>query len=347
MVPENEAVVRRFMEELWSEGQLSVADELVAPDHRHHLGDDTLRGPDGIKEAVTWLRTAFSDLSFEVDDVISDGDRVVLRWTARGTHRGTFADVARRGVMSRGPDAIGSASALAGSLKRSCSLMEGRCTTSSPRRSHEPRGQRQVRMLRPPGSADLSLCHDDHAGATQGRGERSRCTAAGVAVAEDYQSAQPLHPNRGFGGSVQVLETGRPSSKGCRTSAPNSSLHRWTERSNGVSGTGTVTTWTGRLSRCVGSRSSSCATASSQKGGCTWSPSRPAAEISRQLYRSCTNLHPVRRTDARPATSGPRFVRGRPLIGRQRATGQRHERAQAARQYPGYGEVGGRTLEYE
>jgi hypothetical protein len=44
MVPENEAVVRRFMDELWSEGQLSVADELVAPDHVHHLGDDTVRG---------------------------------------------------------------------------------------------------------------------------------------------------------------------------------------------------------------------------------------------------------------------------------------------------------------
>jgi steroid delta-isomerase-like uncharacterized protein len=97
MVPENEAVVRRFMEEVWSEGRLSVAEELVAADHLHHLGDDTLRGPGGIKEAATWLRTAFPDLRFEVDDLISDGDRVVLRWTARGTHRGTFADVAPTG----------------------------------------------------------------------------------------------------------------------------------------------------------------------------------------------------------------------------------------------------------
>jgi steroid delta-isomerase-like uncharacterized protein len=97
MVPENEAVVRRFMQELWSEGKLSVADELVSADHVHHLGDDTLRGPDGIKGAVTWLRTAFPDLTFEIDDLMSDGDRVALRWTARGTHRGTFADVAPTG----------------------------------------------------------------------------------------------------------------------------------------------------------------------------------------------------------------------------------------------------------
>jgi predicted ester cyclase len=93
MVPQNEAVVRRFLAELWSEGELGVADELVAPDHRHHLGDDTLSGPDGVKGAVTWLRDAFPDLRFEIDDLISDGDRVVVRWTARGTHLGTFSEI--------------------------------------------------------------------------------------------------------------------------------------------------------------------------------------------------------------------------------------------------------------
>jgi|tagenome__1003787_1003787.scaffolds.fasta_scaffold20848482_2 predicted ester cyclase len=97
MVPENEAVVRRFMRELWSGGDLSVADELVAPDHVHYLGDEELRGPDEIKAAVLGLRTAFPDLRFEIDDLVSDGDRVVLRWTATGTHEGTFADVAPTG----------------------------------------------------------------------------------------------------------------------------------------------------------------------------------------------------------------------------------------------------------
>ena len=45
MVPENEAVVRGYMKEVWSEGNFTMADELVAADHVHHLGDDTLRGP--------------------------------------------------------------------------------------------------------------------------------------------------------------------------------------------------------------------------------------------------------------------------------------------------------------
>jgi predicted ester cyclase len=97
MVPENEAVVRRFMDELWSDGNLGAADELVAINHVHHLGGEELHGPDGVKEAVSWLRSAFPDLRFEIDDVVSDGDRVVLRWTATGTHKGTFADVAPTG----------------------------------------------------------------------------------------------------------------------------------------------------------------------------------------------------------------------------------------------------------
>jgi len=97
MVPENEAVVRRFMAELWSDGNLSVADEVVASDHVHRVGDDELRGPDEIKAAVVGLRKEFPDLRFEIDDLISDGDEVVLRWTATGTHEGTFADVAPTG----------------------------------------------------------------------------------------------------------------------------------------------------------------------------------------------------------------------------------------------------------
>jgi hypothetical protein len=51
MVPENEAVVRRFMDELWSDGNLGAADELVAINHVHHLGGEELHGPDGVKGA--------------------------------------------------------------------------------------------------------------------------------------------------------------------------------------------------------------------------------------------------------------------------------------------------------
>ena len=93
MVPESERTARRFFEELWNEGDLRVAEELIAPDHIHHVGGHELLGPDGVKGAVTWLRTAFPDLRFEIDDMISDGDRAALRWTASGTHLGPFDDL--------------------------------------------------------------------------------------------------------------------------------------------------------------------------------------------------------------------------------------------------------------
>jgi steroid delta-isomerase-like uncharacterized protein len=101
MIPENEHVVRRFFGEVWNAGDLAVADELVASEHQHHLGDEALRGPDGVKEAVTWLRGGFPDLTFTIEDEVSDGDRVAVRWTATGTHEGTIFDVPPTGRRVR------------------------------------------------------------------------------------------------------------------------------------------------------------------------------------------------------------------------------------------------------
>ena len=89
----NEAVALRFFEELWNRGELAVADELIALEHVHHVGGHVLSGPGDVKASVTWLRTAFPDLRFDIDDLISGGDIVVLRWTASGTHLGPFEDL--------------------------------------------------------------------------------------------------------------------------------------------------------------------------------------------------------------------------------------------------------------
>ncbi len=97
MVPENEDVVRRFIAELWNRGDLSVADLLIAPAHVHHLGGGEYHGPEGVKGLVSWLRSAFPDLRFAINDIVSDGDRVVLRWTGSGTHLGEGYDVAPTG----------------------------------------------------------------------------------------------------------------------------------------------------------------------------------------------------------------------------------------------------------
>ena len=101
MVPENEAVVRRFFEELWNAGDLDAADSLLSPAHVHHIGERRLDGPEGVKAAVTRFRGAFPDLHFTIEDVVSDGDRVVVRWIATGTHDGPFYDVPATGRPTR------------------------------------------------------------------------------------------------------------------------------------------------------------------------------------------------------------------------------------------------------
>jgi predicted ester cyclase len=97
----NENVVRRFFDELWNSGDLAVADDIVAPHHVHHNGDEVRHGPDEVKAAVTSLRTAFPDLHFALDDVVSDADLVAVRWTATGTQSGAFFDLEPTGRHAR------------------------------------------------------------------------------------------------------------------------------------------------------------------------------------------------------------------------------------------------------
>lgn len=85
--------------ELFGEGKLELADELIAPECVDHgaesgpSGDGRSSegsGPDGIRGIVQWLRGAFPDLSYEVEDSFGDGDRVALRCRVSGTHQGEF-----------------------------------------------------------------------------------------------------------------------------------------------------------------------------------------------------------------------------------------------------------------
>jgi predicted ester cyclase len=84
---ENKATARRWSEELWGQGNLAVADEIVAPDYvRHDTGDPfPARGPDDVKKIVGMLRGMLPDLRIEVDDVIAEDDKVVVRYTGVAT----------------------------------------------------------------------------------------------------------------------------------------------------------------------------------------------------------------------------------------------------------------------
>jgi steroid delta-isomerase-like uncharacterized protein len=93
-VSDNVSVVRRWTAEGFGQGRVELADELVAEDFvNHNPVPGQVPGREGLKAAVRGLRTAFPDLSVHEDDVIADGDKVVLRDTISGTHGGPFAGI--------------------------------------------------------------------------------------------------------------------------------------------------------------------------------------------------------------------------------------------------------------
>jgi steroid delta-isomerase-like uncharacterized protein len=95
---ENKALARRFSEELWNQGNLDVADEILdASFVAHGLVVELPPGPEGFKQFVTIYRSAFPDLQFTIEDLIAEGDKVMDRWTVRGTHKGELMGIPATG----------------------------------------------------------------------------------------------------------------------------------------------------------------------------------------------------------------------------------------------------------
>ena len=96
---DNKALVRRWFEELFNEAKLDLADEIVTPDHVTHdtSTPEHLPGPEGERQLVNLVRGAFPDGRITIEDLVAEGDRVAVRWTFRGTHRGDFMGVAPTG----------------------------------------------------------------------------------------------------------------------------------------------------------------------------------------------------------------------------------------------------------
>jgi len=89
---ENKAVVRRFVEEVYNQGRLETLDEIVAPEIVvHDAGRPAVApGLEGVKQVVSGNRAAFSDFHWTIEDLLADGDRVILRASTTGTHTGTM-----------------------------------------------------------------------------------------------------------------------------------------------------------------------------------------------------------------------------------------------------------------
>src|SRR5262249_36607569 len=87
----------RFWDEIWNQGDMEAVDQIVASNFILYLPVGEIEGPEGLKQYVTTVRSAFPDIYFNVDEVISQGDRGVTRWSAQGTNDGPFLGRAATG----------------------------------------------------------------------------------------------------------------------------------------------------------------------------------------------------------------------------------------------------------
>jgi non-heme chloroperoxidase len=94
-VERNKETFRRYIEEVWKDENLDIADEVFSDKYLSHQSDGTAleRGPEDVKKFVMEYRSAFSDIEDIVEDMIGEGDRVVTRWTLRVTHTGEFRGI--------------------------------------------------------------------------------------------------------------------------------------------------------------------------------------------------------------------------------------------------------------
>jgi steroid delta-isomerase-like uncharacterized protein len=93
-VQKNKQVVQRIYEIVINERRPELTAELVSPDY---VGPQGERGPAGFNDNVQSLLAGFPDIRFSVEDLLVEGDRVVVRWAWTGTHSGAFRGIAATG----------------------------------------------------------------------------------------------------------------------------------------------------------------------------------------------------------------------------------------------------------
>jgi steroid delta-isomerase-like uncharacterized protein len=97
-IEDNKTLIRRHFEEIWNQYRLDVVEEIVSPDYDSHYPiPGQPEGIAGFIYAVRTIRDAFPDMVITIEDMIAEGDKVVTRLTARGTHLGSLGDIAPTG----------------------------------------------------------------------------------------------------------------------------------------------------------------------------------------------------------------------------------------------------------
>ncbi len=96
---ENKALLRRYVEEVWQNGNIAALDDFLAPTYQRHVSPTAPPlTREGQTQRLTRFRAAFPDVELTVEDVLAEGDRIAFRSTIHGTHQGAFQGIAPTGI---------------------------------------------------------------------------------------------------------------------------------------------------------------------------------------------------------------------------------------------------------
>ena len=97
MSEKNEALVRRLHDEVWNKGNVKLLDEMLTTDCVRHDPVDPGRGIESARSTIRRYRTAFPDCRLDIEELMSVGDRVVVRWRYSGTQRAPLEGIPATG----------------------------------------------------------------------------------------------------------------------------------------------------------------------------------------------------------------------------------------------------------
>ena len=89
----NKAVVERLVRDIVNGGKVELLDEVLADNFTAHGVGPGPAGPDGMRQLIATWRTAFPDWQDHIEEIVAEGDLVVIKIAAQGTHLGPLLGI--------------------------------------------------------------------------------------------------------------------------------------------------------------------------------------------------------------------------------------------------------------
>jgi steroid delta-isomerase-like uncharacterized protein len=83
----NKEIIRKLYEEILNTGRLELLNQVVS---RDYAGPRGIKGPLGFAESIQSVRSAFPDIKWTIEDLIAEDNKIVVRWTWKGTNKASF-----------------------------------------------------------------------------------------------------------------------------------------------------------------------------------------------------------------------------------------------------------------